>query len=346
MKTLVHRLSIRSVVALGVATFLSRAHAQDLVQNPGAEAGATGPTGNEIVFVPDWGTSGNFTAVAYDTPGGFPTQDDPGGPSRGSNFFAGGPSNANSEATQRVDVVAQGADIDAGRASYTLSGYLGGWTAQEDQARLIATFMDVGGVALGTTSIGPVTAADRGGATGLHYRSVSGSVPAWTRQIELTLQMTRLEGTYNDGYADDIVLTIDASCATPLAVDLGNPCGARLQVSAPRQGAVSTVILSGRPSSNAIVAFSGRIDGPSVSFRGCTVLVGFRNVLVSGMTDRDGNLVRDLLIPTRASLCGKQVLLQGAVFGDHGAVRGADGSLPSSYRGLAFSNGVLVTIGS
>lgn len=333
-------------VALGAAMLLAPVHAQNLVQNAGAESGAVGPTGYEVFFVPDWVSSGNFTAVAYGVSDGFPTQDEPGGPSRGMNFFAGGPSNPSSKATQTIDAFAQATAIDAGRATYALSGYLGGYSTQEDHAQLVATFLDLSGIGLGTASIGPVTAADRGGVTGLLFRSVSGSFPAGTRQIELTLQMTRVAGDYNDGYADDLVLTIDASCATPLAVDLGNPCGASLQVSTPGQGTISTVTLSGRPLSRAIVGLSGHIHAPAVNFRGCTVLVDFRNVLVSGMTDQNGSLSRDLLVPTRLSLCGKQYLLQGAVINDSGAVLETDGSAPPRYRGLAFSNGVLVTIGN
>lgn len=158
--------------------------------------------------VPDWVISGNFTAHKYNATGTRPNPTSPGPSDRRENFFAGGPSNASSSAAQSIDVSADAAAIDAGEMAYDLSGYLGGWQSQEDNAVLKITFKGAGGEVLGTASIGPVTAADRGSVTGMVARNTSGRVPVGTRQIDVLLQMTRTEGDYNDGYADNLSLVL------------------------------------------------------------------------------------------------------------------------------------------
>ncbi len=44
---------------------------------------------------------------------------------------------------------------------YALSGWLGGFSSQGDNATLVVTFENSSGKAVGTTKIGPVTAAQR-----------------------------------------------------------------------------------------------------------------------------------------------------------------------------------------
>lgn len=56
--------------------------------------------------------------------------------------------------------------------------------------------------------LGPVKAADRGGATGLVFRTASGFVPAGTRTIEVEVLFRRASGTNNDGCADNLSLTL------------------------------------------------------------------------------------------------------------------------------------------
>ena len=100
------------------------------------------------------------------------------------------------------------ATIDSGFAPFTLSGFLGGFASQTDNAVLSATFNDGLGSLLGSASIGPVTNSDRGNATGLLLRSASGAVPTGTRTIDILLTFTRNQGTDNDGYADNLSLVI------------------------------------------------------------------------------------------------------------------------------------------
>ena len=179
----------------------------NLIVNPDAEAGSGSSDGNDVLPIPGWTTVGDFTVVQYGASGGFPSPTDPGPSDRGLNFFAGGPSNAGSSASQVIQVASSDfAPIDAGAAYFHLSGYLGGYSSQGDNAVLSVNFRDGSGTSLGASSIGPVSPADRDNATGLLFRTTSGNVPVGTRMVTVNLQMTRLDGSYNDGYADDLSL--------------------------------------------------------------------------------------------------------------------------------------------
>ncbi len=89
----------------------------------------------------------------------------------------------------------------------TLSGYFGGYSIQDDNAALSATFLDATGKTLGTpVTVGGLLAADRNSHTGLWPRSQQVAVPAQTRSVDVVLKMTRIVGTIDDGYADDLSL--------------------------------------------------------------------------------------------------------------------------------------------
>jgi hypothetical protein len=117
--------------------------------------------------------------------------------------------------------------IDASHVTYLLSGWLGGWTSQDDNATLTVTFQNASGAALGTGSIGPVMAADRASATGLVQQSSSGAVPSGTRTVLVVLSMARTSGSANDGYADDLSLVFSGAGACNLggSADGGSTTG-------------------------------------------------------------------------------------------------------------------------
>lgn len=175
----------------------------NLFDNPDAEDGSASPDGQTVVQVPGWTTSGNFTVVGYGTPGEFPTTGDPGPSNRGNNFFAGGPDNATSTALQVIDVPSgwEGV-IDGGWVGFQMAGYFGGFAAEEDNAILDLACKDAQGAVLSSAAIGPVTAADRGNQTGLLARWWAWQVPPGTRRFDLLLTMTRVDGSYNNAFAD------------------------------------------------------------------------------------------------------------------------------------------------
>jgi len=189
------------LVALAPAFAGGATYGKNLIRNPGAEAGAGSEDGNDLLPIPKWETSGNFTAVVYGAPD-FPAPTDPGPKKRGLNFFAGGPDAATSSARQAIDVSAYAANIDARAVRYAASGWLGGFGSQDDGAALKFVFADAAGAELRSLVMDGPTAAERGNVTALMKRSSHGVVPRGTRTVLVELTMTRVAGNYNDGYAD------------------------------------------------------------------------------------------------------------------------------------------------
>jgi hypothetical protein len=183
--------------------------AGNLIANPGAEEGAAAPSDAQQPPVPRWSTSGNLTQVAYGATGGFPEVTTGGQLNGGHAFFAGGPSNPMSSASQDVNVASAASQIDASQVKVTLSALLGGFGGQEDSATVTAKFLGGGGEAIGdAVTIGPVTDAQRGGKTTLVPAGATRDVPPHTRRIMVTIAATRTGGVYNDGSADNVSLTL------------------------------------------------------------------------------------------------------------------------------------------
>jgi len=181
----------------------------NLIVDPGAEA-AAGGDGSTLVAAPGWTVSGNLTVVNYalGEPGGWPGPTSPGPPSRGANFFSGGPDNAGSSASQTISLAGYASQIDQATVGYDLGGWLGGFDTQNDNARCTVTFKDKNGATVGSATIGPVLAADRGNIRGFVNREQTGIVPVATRSALLQLVMTRTDGAFNDGYADNLSLVV------------------------------------------------------------------------------------------------------------------------------------------
>ena len=178
----------------------------NLLANPGAEAGP-GATGFETVPPPGWTTTATFTAVAYGVPD-FPTLADSAALGGGANLFAGGSTNTVATASQTVDVSAAAPEIDGTGALLTVGAQLGGFSSQGDNTTITAVYRDGTGRVLGSTGAGPVTPAERNNVTELQQRTTAGTVPPGTRSIVVTLTATWVEGSYNDGFADNASLTL------------------------------------------------------------------------------------------------------------------------------------------
>lgn len=213
--------------------------AGNLLQNGGAELGAGATDGSTVspTPIPDWTTTSNFTEHAYDPSGAFPDPDVSSAIGGAGQFFAGGPAatgdNTTEAASQSVDVSAAAPEIDAGGVGATLAAALGGFESQEDNATVVATFLGSTGQALGRMTIGPVTATDRGFDTKLLPRSATAGVPPGTRAISVVITARRLEGSYNDGYVDNVALTLGSPAPStepgpaspPVVGPKGNPLG-------------------------------------------------------------------------------------------------------------------------
>ena len=182
----------------------------NLIVNPGAESGLGSAGGNDIEVVPGWVTTSSFTVVQYGA-GGFPDSTSPGPTDRGANFFAGGPGGGATTATQVINETVDAVPIDAGHVTFTLSGWLGGFQGQDDNASLTATFLSASQASLGSATIGPVTSSDRNATTGMVFETTSSAIPLDTRFISVELSMQRTDGSYNDGYADNLSLVLQTT---------------------------------------------------------------------------------------------------------------------------------------
>jgi hypothetical protein len=183
----------------------------NLIVNGNAEA-AIGSADGSPVATPGWTSTGEATAIQYGV-SGWLALTDPGPSDRGLNNFTGGWSDATSSLTQTVTVSQFSSTIDANQVTYVLSGWLGGYDGQDDNATLTVTFQSASGTALGTGSIGPVTSSDRSGVTGLFSRSSAGAVPSGTRTVLVVLSMNRVSGVANDGCADNLSLVFSGTGA-------------------------------------------------------------------------------------------------------------------------------------
>ena len=192
----------------------------NLIENPGAEdytaVTSLGAPADDPQDVPDcWvaaspmgGSGAVLESYASSTPG-----------QSGSRTFYGGYDydspqvsivGVTTTATQLIDVGSLNAD---GR-TFTLSGEIGGYTTQTDYATVTAKFEAADGTALGTSTIGPVNAAQRNNVTSLIPQAATGTVPAGTKQILVTVASTGVSSGYGiDGRADSLNLTISSSDA-------------------------------------------------------------------------------------------------------------------------------------
>jgi uncharacterized protein (TIGR03437 family) len=181
----------------------------NLLQNGDAEAGGAAPGCSLPATIPGWTTDGGMGWCRYGT-GGYPDRNSPGPANRGNNFF-GGAASAQGNIQQTIDLSGSAAAIDAGTQGFTLEGYLGGYAEQRDNAVLRVNFLSATGAGLGSAQIGPVTAAERNNVTGLFLRRTTGVIPRNTRRAIVTLTTQRLDGSDNDGYADNLVFALGAA---------------------------------------------------------------------------------------------------------------------------------------
>ena len=187
----------------------------NLLMNPGFDASkcrggyhSTPPDGWTV-------TEGDPTTICWrQKSSDFPTLDDPHPRHHGSGYAGGGQGQAVSVLSQVVSLAEYGGSIDMGLVRSKLSGYLGGWSDQDDSTIVRATWLDAGGERLGEATIGPVSEADRDGQTGLLQRTDNAAVPVGTRSAVVTVEMTREEGSYDDGYADALALRLQTASPT------------------------------------------------------------------------------------------------------------------------------------
>lgn len=185
----------------------------NLIVNGGAEAGPGSSDDSQLVAIPGWTRQGNLNVMNYQSSNdSYMLTTAPGPSDRGKNYFYGGPEtstdNTTTSISQAIDISAAGPLIATNQIKFTLSAYLGGYSSQNDNAKLTVQFFSVTGSSLNSVSLGPVLAADRKNTSGLVLRSTNGSIPAGTTKLKITLTMTKTDGSDNDGSADDLSLVL------------------------------------------------------------------------------------------------------------------------------------------
>jgi hypothetical protein len=99
--------------------------------------------------------------------------------------------------------------IDNEAVRFNFSAWIGGFSNQDDNAVASLTFTNQLNQTVGNIiTLGPVLAADRGYNSSLLFRQANGFVPTGARSFVVVVTMTRLGGTYNNGYIDDIAVVL------------------------------------------------------------------------------------------------------------------------------------------
>jgi hypothetical protein len=210
----------RATVAVGCLLLLASgaspvaaASTPNLIGNPGAEMGAAS-NGATVGSIPKWTrTTGTASTVVRYGAKGFPKLTTAGPPNRGQQFFAGGPGTDPGQVLVQVIPLARyHSRIAQGGVTFKVSGWFGGKGAENDMAGLEVDFKDVNGALVNvngiSTTIGNFNANARGGVTKLMKASATGSVPSDAATIYLQLIFDRTDGTYDNGYADNLSLTL------------------------------------------------------------------------------------------------------------------------------------------
>jgi uncharacterized protein (TIGR03437 family) len=175
----------------------------NLIVNGGAETGPAIPLPAPTEYVPGWSTMTKGASVAPYGGAGWVSTTDPGPPDRGVNVFCGWQDST--DLFQDIDVSGAASLIDAGQVTYQVAGWLGG--VSSPYAVLTYLFFDWSGNQLAPTAqLSPAR-----GATGLVEIGDSGTLPAGTRRVRISLSFQS-----SDSLADNIQFTLSAPGAPPV----------------------------------------------------------------------------------------------------------------------------------
>ena len=178
----------------------------NLVQNGDAEAGTASPSGGEVVPIPGWQTTGNFTVGKYGGANLPPAVQQPDLLQKGANGFAGGPGAGPSSATQDVDLTPYAADIDAGKLNLRLSVYMAADGTGAATARATVDELDAAGNTVLTLDANGVTGSSRGFIPRLR------EAPLWkgARKARITLAAAgdSSNAPYTGAYFDNVDLSL------------------------------------------------------------------------------------------------------------------------------------------
>lgn len=181
----------------------------NLIKNPGFEDGpGITSTNDPIVTIPQWIRQLGTPQVAQYRQGGFKMTSQNMPPDGGNNYFAGGKNRTGNTLVQSQLLDSDHRTAINQGAKFSFSAYIGGYSNHADPLNLYVEWMDPTNRVLGKTSVPGVTPKDRNNTTKMLPRSTSGTVPAGTVKFKVTVETALRSGTWQDSYADNIVLTI------------------------------------------------------------------------------------------------------------------------------------------
>jgi FG-GAP-like repeat/Thrombospondin type 3 repeat len=179
--------------------------------------GALSLSSQPAVPIPGWQVTGGMTMLRYGSLpywGVLTRLDAPRFQFGGGNLLWGGDSSGHPEhrtsAQQTVDLPLANATIDAGLGIAYLTGWLGGALSFPDAMSITATYLAGSGEALGSMTLGPLSAADRNGMTRLVRRATQGRIPAGTRRVRITVTSQDTD-RYSSAIADNISFFVAAN---------------------------------------------------------------------------------------------------------------------------------------
>ena len=218
-----------------------------------------------------------------------------------------------STASQTIDLAPSAAAIDNGNVDALLSAYIGGYTTQADNARVVYTFRDGAAATLATVTFGPVLPVDRGNVSGFVPFAQTQRLPVGTRDVVIQIVTQRFVAPANDAYIDNVSLVLDAP--SPVAAPDSATTGQGVPVTVspyaddtPGVGAVlvdeSVRLLDGTTPVTTLTTADGvyvvdPLTGdveftPNASFLGTTTPVAYRITDSSGQID-DSTITIDVV---------------------------------------------------
>jgi hypothetical protein len=236
LASMAKRLGLAAVLFLVAAAPAAAAlPSRNLLGNPDFEDGAPGAPDSTHVITPlnwspgyDW--SKLITEVRYGAIGGFPTVAQGVALNGGDNFIAGGPPCEPFSAPGCQDnprYIRQNFLMDGEYGAVaTLTGCLGGFADQDDSVDVKAFLNGPVDTEAIIELKGP-SAEERGGETELLPRAASVVVPPNVDNVVVDLTFNRAsgQGTYSDGYADNLGFWLTPNGAPVPAPDCGTPVG-------------------------------------------------------------------------------------------------------------------------
>ncbi|MFL6734341.1 MAG: hypothetical protein ACJ8EY_06565, partial [Sphingomicrobium sp.] len=120
---------------------------------------------------------------------------------------------------QLVDVSGDAGRIDSGNIFAQIGGNFGGYLSEHDSMTMTVRFLDENGDPIGD----PVDVGgdqSRGGFTVIYQNVAFVNIPQGTRSFEVVLSADHETGSYTDGYADNLFITLSERVTESIAINL------------------------------------------------------------------------------------------------------------------------------